>query len=137
MENFSQLFAWVELSINQLSQECFFSKYKLIVIYGWPLIWIITCVWQFDFESDIFSNFAWGGGFQFFNKLDFGFLKNNFRKIFFFSKYLLYFVSKIVLTLCEQKIDLVIEKTFENSRLKAENLHNFWRSLDQFIQTFF
>ena len=32
-----------------------------------------------------------------------------------------YFVTKIVLTYCEKKIVLVIEKNFWNSRLKAEN----------------
>ena len=37
-----------------------------------------------------------------------------------------YFVTKIVLTYCEKKIVLVIEKNFWNSRLKAENLQNFW-----------
>ena len=34
-----------------------------------------------------------------------------------------------------EKIVLVIENFFWNSRLKAENLHNFLRSLEQFIQT--
>ena len=33
-----------------------------------------------------------------------------------------YFVSKIVLTLCEKNIGVVIEKNFWNSRLKAKNL---------------
>ena len=33
-----------------------------------------------------------------------------------------YFVTNIVLTYCEKKIVLVIEKNFWNSRLKAENL---------------
>ena len=37
-----------------------------------------------------------------------------------------YFVTKIVLTYCEKKIVLVIEKNFWNSRLKAKNLQNFW-----------
>ena len=36
-----------------------------------------------------------------------------------------YFVTKIVLTYCEKKIVLAIEKNFWNSRLKAENLQNF------------
>ena len=36
-----------------------------------------------------------------------------------------YFVTKIVLTYCEQKNVLVIEKNFRNSRLKAETLQNF------------
>ena len=34
-----------------------------------------------------------------------------------------------------EKIDLVIEKNFWNSRLKAENLQKNLRSLEQFIQT--
>ena len=34
--------------------------------------------------------------------------------------------TKIVLTYCEKKIVLVIEKIFWNSRLKAENLQKFW-----------
>ena len=34
-----------------------------------------------------------------------------------------------------EKIDLVIEKNFWNSRLKAENLNFFLRSLEQLIQT--
>ena len=33
-----------------------------------------------------------------------------------------YFVTKIVLTYCEEKIVLVIDKKILNSRLKAENL---------------
>ena len=37
-----------------------------------------------------------------------------------------YFVTKIVLTNCEKKIVVVIEKKLWNSRLKAENLQNFW-----------
>ena len=37
-----------------------------------------------------------------------------------------YFITKIVLTYCEKKIVLVIEKFFWNLRLKAENLQNFW-----------
>ena len=37
-----------------------------------------------------------------------------------------YFVTKIVLTFCEKKNVLVIEKNFWNSRLKAENLQKFW-----------
>ena len=37
-----------------------------------------------------------------------------------------YFVSKIVPSSCEGKNVLVIEKNFWNSRLKAENLQNFW-----------
>ena len=37
-----------------------------------------------------------------------------------------YFVAKIVLTYCEKKIVLVIEKHFWNSRLKPENFQNFW-----------
>ena len=36
-----------------------------------------------------------------------------------------YFVTKIVLTYCE-KIVLVIEKNFWNSKLKAENLKKLW-----------
>ena len=40
--------------------------------------------------------------------------------------YKCYFVTKIVLTYCEKKIVPVIEKNFWNSRLKAENLQNFW-----------
>jgi hypothetical protein len=34
----------------------------------------------------------------------------------------LFFVTKIVLTYCEKKIVLLIEKNFWNSRSKAENL---------------
>ena len=37
-----------------------------------------------------------------------------------------YFVTKIVLTYCEKKILIVIDKNFWNSRLKAKNLQNFW-----------
>ena len=37
-----------------------------------------------------------------------------------------YFVTKIVLTYCEKKIVLVIEKSFWSSRLQAENLQKFW-----------
>ena len=37
-----------------------------------------------------------------------------------------YFVIRIVLTYCEKKIGLVIEKNFWNSTLKAENLQKFW-----------
>ena len=43
-----------------------------------------------------------------------------------FSKKNWYFVTKIVLTYCEKKNVIVIEKNFWNSRLKAENLQNFW-----------
>ena len=35
------------------------------------------------------------------------------------------FFSKIVITYCEKKIVLVIEKNFLNSRLKADNLQKF------------
>ena len=38
----------------------------------------------------------------------------------------LYFVTKIVLTYCEKKIVLVIEKIFWKWRLKIKNLQNFW-----------
>ena len=37
-----------------------------------------------------------------------------------------HFVSKIILTCCEKKIVLVIQKNFWNSRLKAENLQKFF-----------
>ena len=37
-----------------------------------------------------------------------------------------YVVTKIVLTYCEKKIVLAIQKNFRNSRLKAENLQTFW-----------
>ena len=37
-----------------------------------------------------------------------------------------YFVTKIVLAYCEKKCSIVREKNFWNSRLKAENLQNFW-----------
>ena len=43
------------------------------------------------------------------------------------------FVTKIVLTYCEKKNVLVIEKNFWNSRLKAENLHNFWDHKNNFL----
>ena len=39
-----------------------------------------------------------------------------------------YFVSKIVLTLCEKNIVVVIEKNFWNSRLKGKNLQKYVRS---------
>ena len=44
-----------------------------------------------------------------------------------------YFVTKIVLTYCEKKNALVIEKNFWNSRLKLE-FAKILRSLEQFIQ---
>ena len=37
-----------------------------------------------------------------------------------------HFVSKIILTCCEKKIVLVIQKNFWNSRLKVENLQTYW-----------
>ena len=40
-----------------------------------------------------------------------------------------YFVTKIVLTNCEKKLFLLIEKNFWNLRPKAENLQNFWEKL--------
>ena len=45
-----------------------------------------------------------------------------------------YFVTKIVLTYCEKKNVLVIEKNFWNSRLKAENLQNFWYHLNNLFK---
>ena len=42
-----------------------------------------------------------------------------------------YFVTKIVLTYCEKKIVLFIEKNFWNLRLKVENFQNFWDRLNQ------
>ena len=55
-------------------------------------------------------------------------------RLFFVPHQLWYFVSKIVLTLCETKNVLVIEKTFLIWRLMAENLQIF-EITKQFIQT--
>ena len=49
----------------------------------------------------------------------------NFLFVIVFSREEWYFVTKIVLTYCEKKIVLVIEKNFGNSRLKTENLKTF------------
>ena len=47
-----------------------------------------------------------------------------------------YFVTKIVLTYCEKKIVLFSDREkLLKSKLKAENLNVFLRSLEQFIQT--
>ena len=46
-----------------------------------------------------------------------------------------YFVSKIVLTYCEQKIVLVIQKNVWHSRLKAENLQKIWDKEKIFFET--
>ena len=46
-----------------------------------------------------------------------------------------YFVIKIVLTYCEKKIVLVIEKKLLKFEAEGQEFANFMRSLEQFIQT--
>ena len=45
-----------------------------------------------------------------------------------------WYFTKIVLTYCEKKIVLVMEKNFWNSRLEAENLQNFWDHLNNLFK---
>ena len=54
-------------------------------------------------------------------------VKTNNKRLAFATTQQWYFVIKIVLTYCEKKKILVIEKKFWNSRLKAKNLQKFWK----------
>ena len=111
-----------------------------------PLTENIFCVWDFDTPFSIDYNYCGTkvqrlrSKRQIFNEISFSSSQN--PLVFFIFKCIKhvllqtlpiyrkikkwYFVTKILLTYCKKKLVLVIEKNFWNSRLKAENLQNFW-----------